>query len=40
MRVEQFSESDLVPLSALQYYLFCPRQCALIHVEQKWEETA
>lgn len=34
-----FSESDLVPLSALQHYLFCPRQCALIHVEQIWQES-
>jgi CRISPR-associated exonuclease Cas4 len=31
-------ESDLIPLSALQHYLFCPRQCALIHVEQAWSE--
>ena len=32
-------ESDtLIPLSALQHYLFCPRQCALIHVEQAWAE--
>lgn len=28
----------LVPISALQHYLFCPRQCALIHVEQVWQE--
>jgi len=34
-----FPESDLIPLSALQHYLFCPRQCALIHVEQIWEES-
>lgn len=32
-------ESDLIPLSALQHYLFCPRQCALIHVEQIWVES-
>lgn len=32
-------ESDgLVPLSALQHYLYCPRQCALIHVERLWAE--
>lgn len=29
---------DLVPLSALQHYLYCPRQCALIHTEQQWAE--
>ena len=27
-----------VMLSALQHYLFCPRQCALIHVEGVWSE--
>ena len=27
-----------VMLSALQHYLFCPRQCALIHVEEIWSE--
>lgn len=34
------AEDGLVPLSALQHFLFCPRQCALIHVEQIWEEDA
>jgi CRISPR-associated exonuclease Cas4 len=29
---------DLVPLSALQHYLYCSRQCALIHVERLWAE--
>ncbi|MBV6273526.1 CRISPR-associated protein Cas4 [Alcaligenaceae bacterium CGII-47] len=28
----------LVPISALQHYLYCPRQCALIHIEQQWTE--
>ncbi|MBQ8125078.1 MAG: CRISPR-associated protein Cas4 [Kiritimatiellae bacterium] len=27
-----------VMLSALQHYLFCPRQCALIHLEGAWSE--
>ena len=31
-------DETLVPLSALQHHLFCPRQCALIHVEQEWAE--
>jgi CRISPR-associated exonuclease Cas4 len=31
-------EDALVPVSALQHYLFCPRQCALIHVERIWVE--
>jgi CRISPR-associated exonuclease Cas4 len=29
---------DLVPISALQHYLYCPRQCVLIHVERLWAE--
>ncbi len=27
-----------IMLSALQHYVFCPRQCALIHLEQIWQE--
>lgn len=34
------SDADLIALSALQHYLFCPRQCALIHVEQLWADNA
>jgi CRISPR-associated exonuclease Cas4 len=33
------SEEDLIMLSALQHYVFCPRQCALIHLEQVWSES-
>ncbi|MBV8593520.1 MAG: CRISPR-associated protein Cas4, partial [Caulobacteraceae bacterium] len=33
-------EVGLIPISALQHYLFCPRQCALIHVEGLWAENA
>jgi CRISPR-associated exonuclease Cas4 len=29
---------DPIPLSALQHWCYCPRQCALIHVEQVFEE--
>lgn len=29
-----------IMLSALQHYAFCPRQCALIHVEQVWQENS
>lgn len=31
-------DDNLIPLSALQHYLYCPRQCALIHVERLWAE--
>jgi CRISPR-associated exonuclease Cas4 len=27
-----------IPISALQHYVYCPRQCALIHVEQTFDE--
>ena len=29
-----------MPISALQHLLYCPRQCALIHVERIWVENA
>jgi CRISPR-associated exonuclease Cas4 len=33
-----YPESDYIMLSALQHYMFCPRQYALIHIEQQWAE--
>jgi len=33
-----FAEDNLLPISALQHLLFCPRQCVLIHIERLWEE--
>lgn len=32
------NDIKLIPLSALQHYAFCPRQCALIHNEQVWAD--
>lgn len=32
-------DEALIPLSALQHFLYCPRQCALIHIEQVWAES-
>lgn len=29
---------NLLAISALQHYAYCPRQFALIHIEQVWEE--
>ncbi|MDR2819148.1 MAG: CRISPR-associated protein Cas4 [Desulfovibrio sp.] len=29
---------DLIQLSALQHYIYCPRRCILIHMEQEWAE--
>ncbi len=31
-------DDDAVPISALQHYSYCPRQCALIHIEQTFDE--
>jgi CRISPR-associated exonuclease Cas4 len=31
--------TDPIAISALQHYIFCPRQCALIHVEGLWVES-
>ena len=28
---------DVIPISALQHFVFCPRQCAYIHLERVWE---
>jgi CRISPR-associated exonuclease Cas4 len=33
-----YSDEELIPISALQHHLFCPRQCALIHVDGLWAE--
>lgn len=33
-----YSEDDLIQLSSLQHFMFCERQCALIHIEQLWSE--
>jgi CRISPR-associated exonuclease Cas4 len=29
---------DYLMISALQHYAYCPRQCALIHIEKVWDE--
>ena len=33
-----WSEEDIVLISALEHYSYCPRQCALIHVERVFDE--
>ena len=32
------AEDEPVPISALNQYCYCPRRCALIHIEQLWDE--
>src|SRR3990172_6705819 len=33
-----YTEDDFIMISALQHYIFCPRQCGLIHVDDVWQE--
>ena len=33
-----YDEDDYLQLSGLQHFCFCPRQWALIHLEQQWAE--
>ncbi len=33
-----YTEDDFIMISALQHYIFCPRQCALIHIDDVWQE--
>ena len=33
-----YEDEDMLMLSGIQHYMFCPRQWALIHVEQQWNE--
>ncbi len=33
-----YSDDDMLMLSGIQHYRFCPRQWALIHIEQQWED--
>ncbi len=35
---ERIEEMEPVMLSALEHYVYCPRQCALIHIEQTFDE--
>lgn len=32
------NEEDRIPLSALQHWAYCPRQCGLIHLEQAFDD--
>jgi len=33
-----FSDEDFIMISSLQHFLFCPRQCGIIHVDVFWRE--
>jgi len=36
--VKDLTDDVLVPISALEHASYCPRQCALIHLESVWDE--
>ena len=36
--LENVGEADPIPLSALQHWAYCPRQCGLIHLEQAFAD--
>lgn len=35
-----YTENEMLMLSGIQHYVFCPRQWALIHVEQQWDDNS
>ncbi len=35
---QEWEEAEVVMISALQHHSYCPRQCALIHVEKVFDE--
>lgn len=32
------SDDDFIAISALNHFSYCPRRCALVHIEQMWDE--
>lgn len=34
----EFSEDDYLKISGIQHYVYCPRQWALIHIEDQWAD--
>jgi CRISPR-associated exonuclease Cas4 len=38
LNLPTWPEDDLVLISALEHWSYCPRQCALIHLEQTYDE--
>lgn len=35
-----YSDDDMLMLSGIQHFRFCPRQWALIHIEQQWNDNS
>ena len=38
--MKDLTDDVLVPISALEHASYCPRQCALIHLESVWRINA
>ena len=38
MDAKSWQDHELILISALEHYSYCPRQCALIHLEQTYDE--
>lgn len=36
--LDTWHDADLVMISALQHWSYCPRQCGLIHLDHAWDE--
>lgn len=36
--IKSYREEELLPISGLQHFRFCPRRWALIHLEMQWQE--
>src|SRR5665811_121513 len=36
--MSEWNDDDIVLVSAIEHYSYCPRQCALIHVEKVFDE--
>ena len=34
----EYGDDDMLMLSGIQHFMFCPRQWALIHLEKQWDE--
>jgi CRISPR-associated exonuclease Cas4 len=38
MLITMYDEENMLMLSGIQHYMFCPRQWGLIHMEQLWND--
>ena len=36
--MQEYSEDNYILISGIQHFAFCPRQWALIHIEDVWQD--